>query len=109
MPFIQVHEFEALLYSDVSSFSQVCHELTGDSVASLRETFEAHLRDFDDDPEAINDDPMTAPSKRIVATVRQYRKPAFGVAICRRIGLPTLRARCRHFDSWVQRLEALAG
>ena len=57
LPYVQRHEFEALLFSDVSAFFVLPFASDG-SVQALRE-----IRDQFLTPEDINDSPDTAPSK----------------------------------------------
>lgn len=57
-------------------------------------------------PEEIKDSPLTAPSKRIEALVPGYQKPLFGTLAAQHIGIDTIRAECRHFRNWLERLES---
>ena len=59
--YVQMHEFEALLFADVSGFAVIAGA-PADLVARLRS-----IRDQFPTPEDINDSPATAPSKRIKA------------------------------------------
>ena len=101
VPYIQVHEFEALVLADPQELSSLYPE----SAAGVRQlvTIAGDYRS----PEEINGDPTTAPSKRILQKIPNYRKSASGPTITGRIGLPTLRDKCPHFGKWVDRLEAL--
>lgn len=65
---------------------------------------------FKNNVELINDNPATAPSKRIIALIPEYEgnKATVGAAIAGQIGVDTLKAHCRHFREWVSRLEALS-
>ena len=101
IPYIQRHEFEALLFSDPSAFDAA---YPGDAqgmgkIESIRTQFGT--------PEDINDGSETAPSKRIGAIWRDYKKPVAGLLIARRIGLSTMRQSCPHFARWLSKLEAL--
>lgn len=103
VPYIQLHEFEALLLADPGEFaSQFPQE--GKAVEDLRKMAAAF-----DSPELIDDDEKTAPSKRIIAEIPAYerRKTSAGPIIAWRIGLQVLRQRCPHFGDWLARLEAL--
>lgn len=57
----------------------------------------------------INDNPQTAPSKRILSLFPGYDKPLYGALAAIKIGLAKIREQCLLFDGWVARLEALAG
>lgn len=103
LPYIQLHEFEALLYCDLS---QLQKRISG-SEAGLRKL--AHeVKDIS--PEEINEGAATAPSKRIIRHVPIYEKSKVrvGAAAAAAIGLPALRSKCPHFNSWIKSLEALA-
>jgi len=62
-------------------------------------------------PELINDGQNTHPSKRIINKIPEYegRKASAGPLVADKIGLPTLRDKCRHFNGWLEHLENLAG
>jgi hypothetical protein len=105
IPYLQVHEFEALLFSDVETLHLTISALAGGSGARLDELNQL-VAQFET-PEDIDDGPDTAPSKRLQKYFPGYQKVPFGELIAELIGLDTLRAACPHFDSWVTRLEAL--
>lgn len=67
--------------------------------------------DRDGPPEQINDNPNTAPSKRIDRLFPGYAatKTSTGVELASVIDLATVRQKCPHFDEWLRRLEALGG
>lgn len=108
IPYIQLHEFEALAFSDVEVLAATVAPLTDTNQTVLAGHFRQVLESAGGDPEAINDNYATCPSRRITDLVKSYRKPVFGPTITTRIGLDTLRKRCRHFASWLDRLKAIA-
>jgi hypothetical protein len=104
LPYFQLHEFETLLFASPGAFAiafenclaQVAAlEAIANSVASI---------------EYINDGPLTAPSKRVIAVFAEYkgRKATAGPDIAAHIGLPVLREKCPHFGNWLGKLESLA-
>ncbi len=100
---VQLHEFEGLLFSEVSQIDAVlCEYAAASRLADLEKIRAAFVS-----PEKINDGPTTAPSKRLMALYPGYDKPAFGPLIANRIGLAKIRAECSHFDAWLARLERL--
>lgn len=103
IPFVMLHEFEALLFSDCAAFGQ------GIEKPGLAGDFQA-IRDQFDTPEDINDSPHTAPSKRIEALIPKYKdcKPLLGNLAALEIGLEKMRAECPHFRDWLAKLEHLA-
>jgi len=102
IPYIQLHEFEALILADPQQLEWEYLEHNG-AINNLKEMVDSQ------NPELINDGPTTAPSKRIIAEIPEYDKVTAGVAVADKIGLQTLRQKCRHFDEWLTRLENLAG
>lgn len=102
LPFIQLHEFEALLYCDLTQLQQ---RIAGSQpgLTALRAEVAGKA------PEDIDEGDTTAPSKRIIRHVPIYErnKVRVGAPAAAAIGLPTLRKRCPHFGEWLCRLEAL--
>lgn len=103
-PYIQQHEFEGLLFSDVSIFSSLV-----DEPAESAEAVEAlqNIRSQFPTPEDINDNKDTAPSKRIEKVIPRYKKTVDGPLLAMEIGLVKIRAKCPRFDGWVTSLESL--
>jgi Domain of unknown function (DUF4276) len=101
LPYLQLHEFEALLFSDTSRFET---RFPGD--ASLISKLLA-IRNAFPTPEHINDRPDLAPSKRILSLRADYGKTVAGPTIAASIGLATLRRECPHFHKWICSIEAL--
>jgi hypothetical protein len=98
IPYIEMHEFEALLFSNASTLAREIGVDTGTIKDILDECGE---------PEEIDDDPDKAPSKRLMSFHKGYRKVAMGKTIAEAIGISTMREKCPHFDCWVTRLEQL--
>jgi len=98
VPFVVMHEFEALLFSDCAAFSR------GIGRPDLESGLQG-IRDQFATPEEIDDSPVTAPSKRVEGLVPGYEKPLLGLLAILEIGLGRIRAECPHFDGWVTRLE----
>lgn len=105
LPFIQVHEFEALVLVDVDKIPEVFPNGDAREAPALLRMSIGAMR-----PEQVNDGPISAPSKRIIEVVPAYKamKAVAGPEIAARIGLPALRAACPHFNQWLTRLEGLA-
>jgi len=100
IPYVQMYEFEGLLFSDPQRFASGINQLQlASDFAAIRNNFST--------PEEINDSPMSAPSKRIEKLFRRYEKPLHGSLAAMEIGLSTIRAECPIFDEWLRRLEAL--
>lgn len=104
-PYVQQYEFEALLFSDIRRFEWVLDGWTDEAERQLQS-----IVDGFPEPERINDDPTTAPSKRLEAIFGgTYRKTEHGPIIAEEIGLEVIRRHCPRFDGWVSQLEALGG
>ena len=99
LPFIQPHEFEALLFSDVGKFA-VQFPGRADVIASL----EGIAAEFSN-PEHIDDE--DPPAKRIARSIPEYRKPADGPLVAAAIGIERIRKACAHFNDWLTILEQL--
>jgi hypothetical protein len=102
-PYIQLHEFETLLYCDLNQLRSRLSN-SEDGIEALRKEV-AHLL-----PEEINEGPHTAPSKRIIHHLPVYErsKVRVGAPAAAAIGLPALREKCPHFHDWISRLEKLS-
>jgi hypothetical protein len=98
IPYIEMHEFEALLFSD----ADILAEKNDIDVLLIRRIIEAY-----DNPEEINDDPVNAPGKRLEALKNGYRKVAMGKTVSEAIGIEGIRRQCPHFNKWLKRLEHL--
>lgn len=99
IPYIQIHEFEALLFSNIDAFK----ENFEDSAMDFQQLKDAV--DIFDTPEDINNGKTTAPSKRIQSAIPEYNKVIYGNCIAMDIGLKTMREKCHHFNEWVTKLE----
>lgn len=100
IPYVQMYEFEALLFSDPTKMAQ------GMDKPALANSFADIAQGFAT-PEAINDSPQTAPSKRIERLVPGYEKPLMGALAAIEIGLDKMREQCHLFNGWLNQIEAL--
>lgn len=88
LPHLQLHEFEALLLTDIAVLKHQFIEQAA-QVDQLAAEIKATCRS----PEEIDEGHETAPSKRIIRQVPQYgrQKADAGSSAARTIGLPRLR------------------
>jgi hypothetical protein len=100
VPYVQMHEFEGLLFSDPDKLAE------GMDRPELSAKFNA-IRDNFPTPEDINDGYETAPSRRIANAFPGYQKPYNGILAAKRIGLEKIRRECHLFNGWLCRLETL--
>lgn len=105
-PYIQMYEFEGLLFSDVEQFQYVLDGWTDEVKEEL-----LAIRDKFDTPEHINNSPETAPSKRILRAFEPgtYSKTEHGPIIAAEIGIDKIRKQCPRFDRWIGKLQAWGG
>ena len=110
IPYVQPYEFECFLFVDPECSAQ---ELSNgeESKAELLEKEIKKIKNNNTTPEHINDDPKTAPSKRIESLVPGFVKNKTGKAgfswrIPQRIGTERLRAECNHFNEWLSFIES---
>jgi Domain of unknown function (DUF4276) len=101
IPYVQMHEFEGLLFSDSDSFAKAIN------MPNLANDFRRIRAGFES-PEEINDDPDTAPSKRIKALFPRYEKPLYGSLATMEIGIEAIRAECPLFNRWLEQIESIA-
>jgi len=100
VPYVQMHEFEALLFSETSALPEVMrNERSKEQLDAIRVEFAT--------PEEINDSPVTAPSKRIEGIYPFYRKPLHGVLAAKRITIEVMIDECPHFKEWIETLGML--
>jgi len=106
VPYIQMYELEALLFAEPDEMAAV-FEYPDLSVKFSQIVMECG------GCERIDDDPHTAPAKRIEALFPNYKKGAgiraHAPVILERIGIPRIRAACPHFNGWLTKLESFAG
>jgi len=99
IPYIGMHEFEALLFSAPPVLARHLGIKEQEVQEILAECGE---------PEKINDSSKTAPSKRLdELSAKHFKKTTTGIAIASETGLPGIRGKCPLFDAWLKKLETL--
>jgi hypothetical protein len=96
VPYIQLHEFEALLFSNNEGFEEFFSEKQAQQTLQIVNAF--------NNPEDINTHPQYAPSKRILAIKEDYNKPIDGNLIALKIGIKTMLERCPRFAAWIENI-----
>lgn len=99
IPYIQLHEFEGLLFCNKDLFDNNFDKDEILDAAYLKETIEQNVN-----PEMINDGSTTAPSKRLARIIFGYQKTIHGPLLADEIGLNTIREKCPRFNSWIEKL-----
>jgi len=104
IPYIQLHEFEALVFCGLEHLLSDYPDMTK-QIDSLKKVVE----NFDNNPERINDNPDTAPSKRIIKAFeshnQHYNKIESGLSVTSKVGIEKLKDNCPHFREWIEKLE----
>ncbi|QEK51034.1 DUF4276 family protein [Pedobacter aquae] len=97
IPYIQLHELEALMFSNIAGF-----DLVIDDQKSL-DKIKKIIDDYPN-PEDINNSPATAPSKRL-EKIYNYDKTGDGEMIFEMIGIDAIIEKCPRFANWLKVLE----
>jgi hypothetical protein len=98
IPYMQMHEFESLLFSDITVFKNNFDQKEMDF-----SILENAIRKFAN-PEEINSRPSLAPSKRLINAIPEYEKVLFGNYLASEIGLTTIMNQCPLFNKWITTL-----
>ncbi len=101
IPYLQLHEFEGLLFSDLEIYNYLFDKDDVD-MNSLQEAVDTF-----GNPELINNSPNTAPSKRLIDAIPSYSKVLYGSMLAEATGLDSIRQKCPLFNEWVERLSSL--
>lgn len=96
IPYIQLHEFEALLFSSPAGFEAYFSDEEAKKAVSVIDDFE--------NPEDINTSPTGAPSKRLSSIRQKYEKVVEGNVIALEIGMEKILAKCPRFKAWIDKL-----
>lgn len=99
-PYIQLFEFEALLFSDPQVFDRNFEKQEFLDYAYLQATLLLN-------PEEINEGTDTAPSKRLERSIKDYNKVVYGSLLAQEIGLEKMREKCPRFNNWIETLEKI--
>ncbi len=96
-PYIQLHEFEALLFSSMDGFRSYWQQ------PKVLSKIEKIIEEYSN-PEDINDNPITAPSKRLISIIPEYDKIVYGNLIALEIGIHTIISKCPRFRNWLENI-----
>ena len=96
IPYIQLHEFEALLFSSNIGFESWFTSEEAMQTNVIVESF--------NNPEDINTTLDGAPSKRLLAIKSSYQKVLEGNLIALEIGMDTILQKCPRFKAWINHL-----
>ena len=102
VPYIQLHEFEGLLFNNIETFKNIIPENEFTNIRELETTINSNIN-----PELINDGVTTAPSKRLESLILGYNKIVYGAVLAEEIGLERIRAKAVRFNEWIAKLESI--
>jgi hypothetical protein len=101
IPYLQVHEYEALVLVDPRRIT-LMYTAANAQIEALCQECDGYAN-----PEDINHGQHSHPKYRIRQHVEDYDENVAGPLLAEDIGLPTLRQRCPHFGAWLTNLEQL--
>jgi len=98
IPYVSMHEIEALYFSDAARLAEAL-DVSQDLISSIVKKC--------GEPEKINENATTAPSKRLKELSERFKKTTTGIAIATAIGIPKMRSACPLFNAWLDKMETL--
>lgn len=96
IPYIQLHEFEALLFSSNIGFETFFTDKVAKKTKQIIDRF--------NNPEDINSSPTGAPSKRLLTIKDDYNKVLDGNILALEIGIANMLSKCPRFKAWIEQL-----
>ncbi|MDR0789625.1 MAG: DUF4276 family protein [Bacteroidales bacterium] len=101
IPYLQLHEFEALLFSD---YGKVANNglIDIDNAKELKK-----IIDENPNPETINNNTETSPAHRLEKIIKGYDKILYGSLLAEAVGLEKIREKNPRFNAWLEKLESL--
>ena len=102
IPYIQLHEFEALVFASINGIDSLFERSEMD-YKGLMNVIQQYPN-----PEDINNHPDTAPSVRLKKLISGYNKVLHGIDIINTVGMAELLEKCPRFKTWIESMaEAL--
>ncbi|APJ03477.1 DUF4276 family protein [Silvanigrella aquatica] len=99
-PYVQMYEFEALLFSSPQTMAiEMGQKNLIEEFKKIRNSFES--------PEHINNSELTAPSKRIKNLYHEYEKVMHGSLITLELGIEKICEECNLFNQWINKIKNL--
>lgn len=100
IPYIQLHEFEGLLFNNIEVFTNNIPDQDFINRLELERTISNYPN-----PELINDTPQHAPLYRLSKLIKGYNKIVYGAILAESIGLIKIRNKSPRFNNWITGLE----
>ena len=99
IPYIQLHEFEALVFASINGIDSLFERSEMD-YKGLMNVIQQYPN-----PEDINNHPDTAPSVRLKKLISGYNKVLHGIDIINTVGMNELLEKCPRFKAWIESME----
>lgn len=99
IPYIQLHEFEALVFASINGIDSLFErsEMDYNGLMNVIQQYP--------NPEDINNHPDTAPSVRLKKLISGYNKVLHGINIIDAVDMNELLEKCPRFKVWVESME----
>jgi Domain of unknown function (DUF4276) len=98
IPYIQLHEFEALVLCGLSALEER-YPHRRQEIRELEKRINRQFRS----PEEV--DRFWPPSRRLLQAIPGYAKIVDGIHVVESLGIAALRQKCLHFGEWLEALE----
>lgn len=102
LPYLQLHEFEGLLFNDINIFYEQIPAADLVNLNELQSIFQQY-----DNPEMINNNIETSPSHRLMRIISGYNKIVYGDILAESIGLERMMQKSPRFKEWILKLSKL--
>lgn len=99
IPYIQLHEFEGLLFNRIEVFES---QFTPEEIVCKEELIQT-FNDFDN-PEMINSGRTTSPGHRLKRIIKGYNKVVYGICLAEAIGIDNMKNKSPRFRQWIEQL-----
>jgi len=96
IPYIQLHEFEALLFSSNRGYEHLPN-ISNKSKEEIHRIIEQY-----ENPELIDD--KLPPSKRLIDLFPEYNKVVHGIFLAEHASLNTIMSKCIRFNEWLNKI-----
>ncbi len=103
IPYIELHEFETLVLCNLQKVGQTYPN----AKKQINELDEQWRKETRGNVELVNSSRETAPSKRLIKALEgyyNYDKKLMAVNATKDIGIDALRAQCKHFNQWIEKI-----
>ena len=97
--YMQLHEFESLVFANYKKLADVFIDKSS-KLRKVEEIYNSY-----NSPEEINENPESAPSKRLKNIFSNYQKVLYSQLVLENSNIDEIRNSCPRFNSWLRNLE----